>query len=112
MSKTIKKEDIEKLFEKFSYPMTRSAITSDQKKASLGLSKILWLAFVSNNDSEENIYNTLDQIVKNHENNISFGSLYFYKMKKALTKKETRIAQKYYSNKENFNELENWFDHF
>jgi hypothetical protein len=33
-------------------------------------------------------------------------------MKKALTKKETRMTQKYYSNKENFNELENWFDQF
>ncbi|WP_320045363.1 hypothetical protein [uncultured Desulfobacter sp.] len=112
MSKTIKKEEIEKLFNKFSYPMTRAATTSDQKQASLGLSKILWLAFVSNNDSEENIYNTLDQIVKNHENSISFSSLYFYKMKKNLTRKEARMVQKYYSNKDNFNELENWFDQF
>ncbi len=110
MSKAIKKEEVEALFKKFSHPLLKSAITPHQKQVSLGLSKLLWLAFVTNNDSEENIYNTLDQVLKNHENNISFGSLYFYKMKKALTRNESRMAQKYYSNKDHFNELENWLD--
>lgn len=110
MSKSIKKEEVEVLFKKFSRPLLKSAITPHQKQVAIGLSKILWLAFVTNNDSEENIYNALDQVLKNHENNLSFGSLYFYKMKKSLTRNETRILQKYFSNKENFNELENWFD--
>ena len=62
MSKTIKKEDIEKLFEKFfiSYDKISYHIRSKEKHL-WDCPKILWLAFVSNNDSEENIYNTLDQ---------------------------------------------------
>ena len=58
MSKAINEEAIEMLFKKFSHPIIKSAITSHQRQVALGLSKILWLAFVSNNDSEENIYNT------------------------------------------------------
>lgn len=110
MSKAIKKEEIEVLFKKFSHPMMKAAITSHQNQIALGLSKILWLAFVSNNDSEGRIYNILDQVLKNHENSMSFSSLYFLKMKKALTRKEIRMVQKYYSSNENINELENWLD--
>ena len=72
MSKAIKKEDIEVLFKKFSHPLLKLAITPHQKQVALGLSKILWLLFITNNDTEENTYNMLDQVLKNHESNISY----------------------------------------
>ena len=101
--------EINRLFEKFSYPLVRPCISMSQKEKAIGISKILWLALVSGTDSEQNIYNILSRILdQKHNDVISFGSLYFYKMKKALTKKERLKLKKYYSNEDNLNSLKDW----
>ena len=72
----IKDQEINHLFEKFSYPMTKPAITKSQKETSTGIAKILWLFLISGKDSEENIYNILKQVLNNrHEDNLALGSL-------------------------------------
>lgn len=94
----IKDKNINHLFEKFSYPITKPAITKSQKETSTGIAKILWLFLITVNDSEENIYNVLNQIMHNrHEDTVALGSLYFFKMKKALTQKELLRLKEYYS---------------
>lgn len=105
----IKDQEINHLFEKFSYPMTKAAITKSQKETSTGIAKILWLFLITGNDSEENIYNILNQVLDNrHEDNLALGSLYFFKMKKALTQEELLRLKKYYSIQKNFDALKDW----
>jgi hypothetical protein len=111
MNKTIEKQEIDLLFEKFSHPIVKTAITPHQNEVALGIAKILWLFIVNGNDTEQNVYNILNQVFENnHEKNIGFGSLYFFKMKKALSNHEVRRIRKYYSVEKNLNELENWLD--
>jgi hypothetical protein len=97
---TLEDEKISSLFEKFSYSIVRPCISSSQKEKAIGISKILWLALVTGTDSEQNIYNTLGPVLNHkHDDVVSLGSLYFYKMKKALTKKECLKLKKHYSHK-------------
>ncbi len=110
MSNISKKQEVDLLFKKFSHSIMKPAITSHQSQVALGIAKILWLLFITKKDSEKNVYHILDQILKNHENNVSFGSLYFFKMKPALTEDEARRVFEYYSNEDNFNELKLWVD--
>ena len=63
MGKKINKKQVENLFIKFSYPVVKSAITDHQKKSSLFIAKTLWVALVSGNDTEEQIYNLLNEIL-------------------------------------------------
>ena len=89
--------------------MTKSAITKSQKETSTGIAKILWLFLITDNDSEENIYNVLNQVLDNrHEDTVALGSLYFFKMKKALTQKELLRLKEYYSIQNNFDALKDW----
>ena len=99
------------LFKKFSHPLVKVAINDHQKKVSLDLAKILWVALVGGNDSEKQIYNVLDDIFKNNrEANIQIASLYYLIMKKDLSEKEIKLLRFYYSIDENINSLENWLD--
>ena len=106
--KTLDEKRIRSLFNKFSFPMVKSCITPEQKEKAIGISKILWLYLVSDADSEENIYRALSAVLDNHDSNVAVGSLYFYKMKPALTAKEQSRLQKHYSDQKNFATLENW----
>ncbi len=102
-------DEICKLFDKFSHPLTKSAITESQEIKSSEIAKILWLFFITEMDSEANIYNILARITSNnHESNISLGALYFHKMKKSLTTIEILSLQNHYKSIENFNQLEEW----
>lgn len=99
---------INELFEKYSHPILNACITISQKEKAIGISKILWLFLVTGKDSEENIYMGLKTILNHHDEVISLGSLYYHKMKKALSKKEMRKLQQHYDNPENFNSLTDW----
>ena len=101
----LKDEEIKLLFDKFSYPMVKACLTQDQKDKAIAISKILWLFLVKDVDTEENIYNALNEVIKKHEDTISFGALYYHKMKKSLTKKEINKLKEHYSDFRNFKEL-------
>lgn len=106
---SLKDDEICKIFDRFSHPITKSAITESQKSKALEIAKILWLFFITGTDSEENVYNILNHITSNnHESNISIGALYYHKMKKSLTTVEILKIQNHYKSIENFNKLEEW----
>lgn len=105
----LKEEEIKLLFDKFSYPMVKPFLTQEQKDKAIAISKILWLFLVKGSDTEENIYNALYEVIKNHDDTVSFGALYYHKMKKSLTKKELNKLKKHYSSPHNFEELKDWF---
>jgi len=111
MEKLLSKKEVMDLFNKFSQPFLKSAITDHQKKVSLDISKMLWIALVGGNDSESQIYNVLNTIFNgNRDANIEIGSLYYFKMKASLSKNEIKSLFLYYSIDENINSLENWLD--
>jgi hypothetical protein len=105
---TIPDEEIENLFSKFSHPIVKSALTESQKSKSLQIAKTLWLLLVSHSDSEKNIYEVLNQMSLNHKTNVSIGSLYFYRMKKALSNTEKTKLYNHYRSPDNFNKLQGW----
>lgn len=77
-------------------PILKPCTTEHQKENAIVISKILWMILVTDSDTEENIYNVLYEIIKNHEEKISFGVLYFHKMKKSLSDKELKIIRDFY----------------
>ncbi|MBM9520850.1 hypothetical protein JWG39_13595 [Desulforhopalus vacuolatus] len=106
---SLKDDEICKLFDRFSHPITKSAITESQKNKASEIIKILWLLFITGTDSEENVYKILNYITSNnHESNIGIGSLYYHKMKKSLTTVEILRIRNHYKSLENFNKLEEW----
>ena len=109
MSDILTKEEADVLFKKFSHHILKPSITKHQKEVALGLAKILWLLLVTDEDSEQNIYATLKDVLKNnHESNIAVGSLYLYKMKTSLTDLEIKRLQEFYATDENLNSLQDW----
>jgi hypothetical protein len=105
---TLHEHDIDSLFEKFSSPMVTPCITEAQKAKARGIARILWLLLVTGTDSESHVYHALNKVFPRHEDNVAFGSLYFYKMKTALTRQEQRQLRKYYRNQEHFRALQEW----
>ncbi len=101
---------ISELFNKFLACMIHPCETESQKDKAVGIAKILWLLLITGKDTEENIYIALKSIFHDHDATISFGSLYYYKMKKSLTNKELKILEKHYKISENINSLEGWDD--
>jgi len=98
--------EIRSLFDRFSSPITKPCITSRQKQNALGISKILWLRLVTATDTEENIYNDLRcALSNNHDSNVAFGSMYFFKMKPGLVDTEIQKLQEHYREEHNFNRL-------
>lgn len=111
MEKLLSPEEVMSLFNKFFYPLLKSAISDHQKKVSLDISKMLWIAIVGGNDSESQIYNILNTIFNgNRDANIEFGSLYYFKMKASLSENDIKSLFFYYSIDENINSLENWLN--
>jgi hypothetical protein len=111
MRQALASKELLNLFNKFSFPLVKSAITKHQKEVSLGIAKILWLSLVKKNDTEQNVYNILSKALNNnHKSNIAIGSLYFHKMKTSLSEEELKILVDYYNIDENFGALENWLD--
>jgi hypothetical protein len=105
---SISDDEISDLFAKFSHPIIKSAITESQKSKSLQIAKTLWLLLVTGTDSENNVYERLNQMTLKHESNVALGSLYFHKMKKSLKDAEITTLYSHYRSAENFNELEEW----
>jgi len=111
MSNILAKEEADDLFHKFSHHILKPSITEHQKEVALGLAKILWLSLVTGRDSEQDIYNTLNDALKNNqESTIAIGSLYFYKMKTSLTDLEIKQLQEFYATDENLNSLQDWIE--
>lgn len=104
----LKEEEIKLLFDKFLYSMVKPCVNQDQKDKAIAISKILWLLLVKDADTEENIYNALYKVLKNHDGTVSFGALYYHKMKKSLTKEELNKLKQYYSISSNFEALRDW----
>ena len=88
--------------------MVKPCISDAQKDKAIGVSRILWLHLVTDTDSEQNIYNALKNVFSKHEDNIAMGSLYFYKMKTALTDNELLKLKSHYNDQNNFAALEDW----
>jgi hypothetical protein len=105
---TLHEKDISSLFEKFSAPMVNPCIAEAQKEKARGISRILWLLLVTGTDTESNVYNALNKVFPRHEDNVAVGSLYFYKMKTALTRQEQLQLSSYYRNQEHFRALKEW----
>lgn len=106
---TLHDKEMHSLFEKFSSPMVQPCISEAQKEKARGISRILWLLLVTGTDSESNVYNALNKVFPHrHDDNVAFGSLYFYKMKTVLTSQEQVQLRRYYSNQEHFRALKDW----
>jgi hypothetical protein len=99
---------IEKKFTRFSGVLIKKCATDSQKQKALGISKILWLLLVGGQDTEENVYSALFEILKDHESAIGFGSLYFHEMKNELSESEITKLRNHYSDSERFRELSDW----
>ena len=106
---TLHEKDLLSLFEKFSSPMVNPCISEAQKEKARGVSSILWLLLVTGTDSERNVYDALHKVFPHrHDDNVAFGSLYFYKMKTALTRQEQLQLRGHYSHQEHFRALKDW----
>ena len=89
--------------------MVKPCISEVQKEKARGISRILWLLLVTGADSERNVYDALNKVFPHrHDDNVAFGSLYFYKMKTALTRQEQVQLRRYYSHQEHFRALKEW----
>jgi hypothetical protein len=79
-----------KLFNKYELAIMKSYRTDFQKQNAMGIATILWMLLVTDTDTdtEEKVYEALDSVIHNHESRISFGSLYYHKMKKNLTNEQ------------------------
>ena len=106
---SLKEDLLIQLFDKFSYPITKAAITESQKEEAIIITQVLWLYLITQKDSENNIYEILYLIAnKSHEKAIGLRTLYFKMMKKSLTKVEIIKLHNHYKSSENFNKLEEW----
>ena len=112
MTEILKKKEVDGLFDIFSYPLVKSAITEHQQKVAMGLVRLLWLPLVTGLDTEQQIYETLKMVFKkNHEKIVAVGSLYFFKMKTSLSTLEIDRLKEYYAISENINALKDWIKH-
>jgi hypothetical protein len=106
---TLPDDESERLFERFSLPMVRPSITAQQKQASTGIAKILWLRLVTGTDTEEVIYQDLQRMLGNrHDHIVALGSMYFFAMKTALTNEELGRLKDHYNDDLNFSRLQEW----
>ena len=106
---TLHDKDMLSLFETFSSPMVNPCLSEAQTEKARGISRILWLLLVIGTDSEKNVYDALNKVFPHrHDDNVAFGSLYFYKMKTALTRQEQMLLRRYYSHPEHFRALKEW----
>ena len=100
---------INALFKKFSSPMVQSCTSDSDREMARGIARMLWMLLVSNMDSEKHMYNTLSEMFYNRpKDNRPVISLYFSKMKRALTRKEQLQLRRYYSDKDNFRTIKDW----
>ena len=106
---TFTDDELDRLFERFALPIVRPCITPSQKLKALGIAKMFWLRLVSGTDTEGNIYEDLRRVFcDRHDDNVAFGSIYFFKMKTELTDEEVRQLKNHYSDELNFSRLEKW----
>lgn len=102
-------EEVSRLFDRFSFPIVRPCLTPRQTHNAVGIAKILWLRLVTGTDTEEHVYQDLKSVLGDtHDAIVAMGSLYFFKMKTALTAEEVLRLQSHFSHAGNFNRLEEW----
>jgi hypothetical protein len=102
-------EEVSRLFDRFSLPIVRPCITPRQKQNAVGIAKILWLRLITGTDTEEHVYQDLKSVLGDkHDSNVAVGSMYFFKMKTALTEDEICRLQNHFSHEVNFNRLKGW----
>ena len=107
--KELTENEINGLFDRFSFPMLRPCITQRQRNTSIEIANFFWIRLVTGTDTEVNIYEDLRDLVKlDHDGNRGIGSMYFFKMKTELTADEIARLKKHYSNSDNFQRLKNW----
>lgn len=99
---------IEVIFKKYSDPIIHPCETADQKEKAIEIAKCLWLLLITGEDTEENVYSLLRRVFNRHSDAISFGALYYHKMKKALSKKQVMKIKNYYDIPEHFDALDSW----
>lgn len=99
---------IEKAFLRFSNGMVEKCETDSQARKARDISRILWLLLIKGQDTEKNVYRVLRAILKDHGAAISFGSLYFFVMKKELTKSEIKRLRNHYNDPVRFQALSDW----
>ena len=108
--KYLNDKKVNKLFSKYSFPLTKISITPSQKEKFISISMILWLFLVKGEDTEKNVYLTLKELVRHDDQVSNFGAIYFHRMKKALSEKDIQKLKKYYSDPENFKSLKERFE--
>ena len=91
--------DVDELFDRFFFPLTKYCITPTKKQRGLGLSKLLCL--VTSSDSDKNISEDLSNVNDiNEELNMTISSLYFFAMKDTLSKTEIDNLSEYFKSEE------------
>ncbi len=108
-SQELTDDEINQFFDRFSFPIVRTCLTSHQKQNAVGIAKILWLRLVTGTDTDENVYNDLKGVFgDNHDSKVATGSMYLFKMKAGLTRAEIQKLKNHYSRPQNFNRLQVW----
>lgn len=75
-SVTLPDNELKRLFDRFSLPMTKPCITAKQKQNAIEIAKILWLRLVTGTDTEECVYQDLKRIIGDkHDDIIALGNL-------------------------------------
>ena len=104
-------KEIRNIFVKFSHPLVSPGDTEELTEKAIALSKILWSAFIMDSDSELELYQLLNKLLRDNNEDVHlFASLYYNEMKPSITKNETQKIKKHYSNKRKYNTLNDVFN--
>lgn len=105
----LSEDAIQELFKRFCQPIVLPCITPAQEERAVGIAKILWLRLVTGTDTEKIISEDLKKVTANNRDaNVALGSLYFFKMKPALSGAEVGQLREHYADDRNFERLEEW----
>jgi hypothetical protein len=97
---------IQSLYDRFSAPISKAALTPKEKKNALIIPKALWLRLVTKTDSEASLMKDAKNICGNNpKDKRSLSTLYFMGMKTLLTLTEVASLQQHYRDIKNFSQL-------
>jgi hypothetical protein len=90
-------EQIHQWFDRFAWPILRPCRTPHQTQSALAIAQVLWLRLVTGTDTESQITQDLEGMLHHrHDDIVAVGSLYFYRMKIALTQCEQDQLKDYF----------------
>lgn len=90
-------EQIHQCFDRFAWPILRPCRTPHQKESALAIAQVLWLRLVTGTDTEQQIEHDLNGMLHHRQDDVvAVGSLYFYRMKIALTPSEQDQLKDYF----------------